>query len=64
MVNKENNYAFIDGANVSPYETEKCSVLLKRTGVKISYILDQKNILEFVKEKAPNEDKTSSGSLS
>ena len=49
---------------ISPYETKKCSVLLKRTGVKISYILDQKNILEFVKEKAPNEDKTSSGSLS
>ena len=49
---------------ISPYETEKCSVLLKRTGVKISYILDQKNILETIKEKAPNEDKTSSGSLS
>lgn len=31
---------------LSPYETEKCSVLLKRTGVKISYIDEQKNILE------------------
>lgn len=43
---------------ISPYETKKCSVLLKRTGVKISYILDQKNILEFIKEKAPNLDET------
>lgn len=33
-------------AVVSPYETLKCSVLLKRTGVKISYIEDQKNILQ------------------
>ena len=31
---------------LSPYETRKCSVLLKRTGVKISYISEQKNILE------------------
>ncbi len=31
---------------LSPYETKKCSVLLKRTGVKISYISDQKNILQ------------------
>ena len=49
---------------ISPYETKKCSVLLKRTGVKISYINEQKNILESIKEKAPNEDGTSSGSLS
>lgn len=51
-------------AVLSPYETKKCSVLLKRTGVKISYIIDQRNILENLKEKAPNEDGTSSGSLS
>ena len=31
---------------LSPYNTRKCSVLLKRTGVKISYISDQKNILK------------------
>ena len=31
---------------LSPYETKKCSVLLKRTGVKIAYITDQKNILK------------------
>lgn len=30
---------------LSPYETKKCSVLLKRTGVKIAYINDQKAIL-------------------
>jgi len=74
MKNKENNVAYIDGANLhkgietfnwgfdplvkflkeknkigfilSPYETKKCSILLKRTGVKISYISDQKNILK------------------
>lgn len=44
---------------VSPYETEKCSVLLKRTGVKIAYVTDQKTTLEVQKEKAPDEDKTS-----
>ena len=36
-------------AVISPYETRKCSVLLKRTGVKISYIKDQKNILQSIK---------------
>ena len=35
---------------LSPYETEKCSVLLKRTGVKIAYISEQKSILEYRKE--------------
>ena len=36
-------------AVVSPYETQKCSVLLKRTGVKIAYIADQKTILRTMK---------------
>ena len=36
-------------AVISPYETPKCSVLLKRTGVKIAYIEDQKNTLQFTK---------------
>ncbi|MBI3633450.1 MAG: NYN domain-containing protein [Candidatus Vogelbacteria bacterium] len=49
---------------LSPYETKKCSVLLKRTGVKISYVTDQQSVLEEQKEKAPNKDGTSSGSLS
>ncbi len=31
---------------LSPYETKKCSVLLKRTGVSIAYISDQKAILQ------------------
>lgn len=43
---------------VSPYETKKCSVLLKRTNIKIAYIADQKNILMTQKEKAPNVDGT------
>ena len=43
---------------VSPAVAEKCSVLLKRTGVKIFYINDQKTIL-VRNEKAPNEDGTS-----
>ena len=29
---------------ISPYETRKCSILLKRTGVKISYIENQQNL--------------------
>lgn len=41
---------------LSPYETSKCSVLIKRTDVRIAYIPDQQNILQ--KEKAPDGDKT------
>lgn len=43
---------------LSPYETEKCSILLKRTGVSIAYICDQKTILQVQKEKAPDADGT------
>lgn len=43
---------------ISPYRTEKCSVLLKRTGAKIAYITDQMGILSKRKEKAPNVDGT------
>lgn len=43
---------------ISPYETKKCSVLLKRTNVKIAYITDQQGNIEIKKEKAPNADKT------
>ena len=39
---EKNKIGFI----LSPYGTKKCSVLLKRTGVKISYIIDQENILK------------------
>ncbi|MFH1170230.1 MAG: NYN domain-containing protein [Candidatus Vogelbacteria bacterium] len=34
---------------LSPYETKKCSVLLKRTGVPIAYISDQKSVLQIQK---------------
>jgi len=46
-------------AVISPSDEKKCSILLKRTGARISYINDQKSILEFfVKEKAPDKDRT------
>lgn len=47
---------------ISPYEAKRCSILLKRTGVKISYLADKRAVLE--KEKAPGEDETSQGSFS
>ncbi|MDO8584948.1 MAG: NYN domain-containing protein [bacterium] len=43
---------------LSPASEKKCSILLKRTTVKISYLGDQKNILMANKEKAPNGDRT------
>jgi len=43
---------------LSPSVSKKCSVLLKRTGAKISYINDQKNNLIVRKEKTPDVDKT------
>ena len=46
---------------LSPYDTKKSSILLKRTGVKISYIFEQKTILEVQKEKAPDVDKPHKG---
>jgi len=46
-------------AILSPRNTEKCSILLKRTGAKISYINEQRSHLELSqKEKAPAGDKT------
>ena len=49
---------------LSPYPTQKCSVLLKRTGVKIAYITDQETALKSSKEKAPRVDGTTPGSSS
>jgi len=49
---------------LSPAIEKKCSILLKRTGARISYINDQKSILEIQNEKAPNADETASGSSS
>ncbi len=43
---------------LSPYETKKCSILLKRTNVPIAYIGDQKSILRATNKKAPNADGT------
>lgn len=43
---------------LSPAISKKCSILLKRTGAKISYINDKRNILEVQKEKAPDADET------
>jgi len=47
-------------AVVSPSNEKKCSILLKRTGAKITYINDKRAMLKTdKKEKAPNEDGTS-----
>ncbi len=43
---------------LSPAPSDKCSILLKRTGAKIAYITDQRSILEAIKEKAPDADGT------
>ncbi|MBI2443843.1 MAG: NYN domain-containing protein [Candidatus Magasanikbacteria bacterium] len=43
---------------LSPYETRRCSILLKRTGVAIAYINDQKTVLQAQKEKTPDADRT------
>lgn len=43
---------------LSTHPKDKCSILLKRTGAKISYIEEQRSHLELPqKEKAPNGDK-------
>lgn len=48
---------------VSPSIPEKCSVLIKRTGAKISYLTNKRSILEYKvptkNKKTPDEDKTS-----
>jgi uncharacterized LabA/DUF88 family protein len=49
-------------AIVSPSNEKKCSILLKRTGARISYINDQRSHLGLAqlvqKEKTPNADET------
>jgi len=49
---------------LSPHTENLCSILLKRTGVPIAYLNNQKSILQIQKEKAPNADETASGSSS
>jgi hypothetical protein len=44
---------------LSPAKVKKCSILIKRTGTRISYLNDQHSILSAQKEKAPDEDGTS-----
>ena len=46
---------------LSPRDSDKCSILLKRTDVKISYLNDQRGILEIQKEKAPDGDELHKG---
>jgi uncharacterized LabA/DUF88 family protein len=48
-------------AVISPHGTRLCSVLLKRTGVKIAHIADQQTVLSIQKEKAPDEQKSHKG---
>ena len=44
---------------LSTHPKDKCSILLKRTGARISYINDQRSRLELIqKEKAPDKDET------
>lgn len=43
---------------LSPHPKNLCSILLKRTGAPISYLSDQRSILEAQKEKAPDKDGT------
>jgi len=43
---------------LSPSIAEKCSVLLKRTSAKITYLNDQKLILGVKNEKTPDKDRT------
>ncbi|MEK7644924.1 MAG: NYN domain-containing protein [Patescibacteria group bacterium] len=46
-------------AVLSPYGAGRCSILIKRTGVSIAYLSDQKNILEpAINKKAPDADGT------
>ena len=45
-------------AILSPHIQNLCSILLKRTGVPIAYLNDQKRILQIQKEKAPDGDET------
>jgi len=43
---------------LSPSNVDKCSILLKRTNAPISYLNDQRLLLEVRNKKAPDGDKT------
>ena len=73
LVSSDGDYAstvkFLDErkkfeAIISPHPKERCSILLKRTGVPITYLNDIRPLVESHKEKAPGADKTAQGSSS
>lgn len=49
---------------VSPHPKDKCSILLKRTNVQITYLSDIKALVQIREEKAPGTDGTVQGSSS
>jgi uncharacterized LabA/DUF88 family protein len=49
---------------LSPHKKDRCSILLKRTNVPITYLDGMRSFIEKIKEKAPGSDKTEQGSLS
>jgi uncharacterized LabA/DUF88 family protein len=51
-------------AIISPHPEEKCSILLKRTNVPITYLNDIRSLVGSRKEKAPGADGTAQGSSS
>ena len=51
-------------AILSPAPAKKCSVLLRRTGARIIYLDDKRDILRVQNEKAPGGDAPSQGSSS
>ena len=72
LVTSDGDYAglvkFLQGKNkllsiLSPRNSDKCSILLKRTNAKISYINDQQSLLEARNEKAPSKDEPYKGLL-
>ena len=73
LVSSDGDYAstvkFLDErkkfeAIISPHSKEKCSILLKRTNVPITYLNDIRPFVESHKEKAPGADGTAQGSSS
>lgn len=52
------------GVILSPRAADRCSILLKRTKAKITYLDQMRKVLSHINEKAPDEDETSQGSFS
>ena len=73
IVSSDGDYAslvkFLNGREklkviLSPHTKNLCSILLKRTGVPIAYLNDQRLILHIQKEKTAGGDGTAQGSFS